>query len=216
MADQAGGATWTVIAAMLLAMEAVNTRRWDPGYDDRLADLEADAERLTADDQPLPGRAMVAAALAITHAVRSLQLSAGPRAAEHPSADDFAAVLAEIEAALELVAAAPAGHSGMPDGLSAMLHGQAAIVLVELSRLDSQHRPALLARARGHLDQMPPEMRDQAPVLGDMSVLAQLMEGGISADDPDVDALAGRYSNLWDREGLGLRSALLTVTSRSP
>ena len=212
MADQAGGATWTVIAAMLLAMEAVNTRRWDPGYDDRLADLEADAERLTADDQPLPGRAMVAAALAITHAVRSLQLSAGPRAAEHPSADDFAAVLAEIEAALELVAAAPAGHSGMPDGLSAMLHGQAAIVLVELSRLDSQHRPALLARARGHFDQMPPEMRDQAPVLGDMSVLAQLMEGGISADDPDVDALAGRYSNLWDREGLGLRSALLTVT----
>jgi hypothetical protein len=211
LASQAGGSTAAVITAMMLAMEAVSARRWDSGFDTRLAAVEADAERLSGDGQPLHDRAMMAATLAITHAVRSLQLGSSPRVAEHPSADDFAAVLAEIEAALELMAAAGAGNPAMSEGLSAMLHGQAAIVLVEISRLDIQHRPALLARARAHFDQMPAEMRDQAPVLEDIAVLEKLMEGVIAPDDPAVAPMADRHPNLWDQQGLTLRSALSAV-----
>jgi len=212
MADQAEGPTSNVLAGMLLAMEAVNTRKWSPGHHHRLTELEAEADRLSADDEPLPSRAMVAAMLAITHSVRSLQLSASPQPADHPSAEDFAAVLAKAESALELVAEAAAGSpGGMWDGLSPVLHGQAGILLVELSRLDSQHRTALLARARGHFDELPAEMRDQVPVLGDMTVLTRLMQGGIAPDDPAVDAMIDRNPNVWDREGGDLKRALLTV-----
>lgn len=211
MASQIDGPTSTVMSAMLLTMEAANNRRWDPGYDARLAELEAEASRLTADDHLLRDRAIVAATLAIAHAARSLQLTASPRSAEHPSADDFATVLAEIESALELTDAAAAGHPGLSDGLSSMLHGQAAIVLVEISRLDALHRDELLARAGGHFDHLPAEMRDQAPGIGHMSVLARLMTGDISTDDPAVGEMADRIQNTWDREGLGLRQAQQAV-----
>ena len=207
--SQAGGPTANVLTGLLLAMEAVNSRKWNPAYDDRLAELEAEADRLTGDDQSLPTRAMMTALLAIAHSVRCLQRSASPQIAEHPAEDDFRAVLAETESALELAGRPAVGPpGGMLDALSAMLHSQAAIILVELSRLDVPHRTDLLARARGHFGRIPAGMRDQVPVLGDMSVLAQLMEGSIAPDDPAVDAVIDWNPNIWDREGGDLRRAL--------
>ena len=211
MAGQMEGPTPIMITGMLLAMDAVNARKWDRGHDARLAEVEAGAARLTDGEQTLAGRAMVAATLAVAHVTRSLQLSGSPRPAEHPSAADFAAVLAETELALELMDAAGAANLGMADGLGAMLHAQAAMVLVEISRLDVPRRAELLARARGHFDHLPAQMRDQVPVVGDMTVLARLMADDISPDDPAVDAMAGRHPNLWDREGLSLRRALIAV-----
>jgi CHAT domain-containing protein len=211
MADQMGGPTSIMLSAMLLANEAVSARRWDPAYDARLAELDAQADRLAADDLPLQVRAMIAAALAVTHASRSLQLTASPRPDKHPSADDFAAVLADLDSALELMDAAGGDQPGTPNEMSSILHAQAAIVLVEISRLDVPRRAELLARARGHFDQVPAGMREHLPVLDHMKVLAQLMAEEISPDDPAVDEIADVIPNTWDREGLGLKSALLTV-----
>jgi hypothetical protein len=211
MTSQLEGPTATVFGSLLLGMEAVTARKWDPGNDVRLAELEADAGRLAAADQPLPGRAMVAATLAMTHALRSLQRAGSPRPAEHPSADDFAAVLAEIESALALMDTAAADRSAMSSGLSSILHALAAMMLVEISRLDAARRAELLARARGHFDQVPADIRDQLPIVGDMSALTRLMEGVIAPDDQAVDAMADRHSNLWDRQGLGLQRALVTA-----
>lgn len=207
---QAEGPVALVLTSLLLAMDTVNSRTWDPAYDDRLAELEAEAGRRSEEDQPSDSRALMAAALAIAHSARCLQRSASPRVAEHPVADDFWTVLAETESALDLAARVPGGPaSGILETLSAMQHGQAAFILVELARLDVPHRTELLGRTRGHFGQIPAGMRDRMPVLGDMSLLAQLMEGSLAPDDPAVDAIIDRNPNVWDREGLDLRRALV-------
>lgn len=214
------GPTPVMITGMLLAMDAVNARKWDRGHEARLAELEASAARLADGEQTLAGRAMVAATLAIAHVTRSLQLTGSPRPAEHPSAGDFAAVLAETESAIELMDAAGAANLGMGNALAPMLHAQAGMVLVEISRLDVPRRAELLARARVHFDYLPAEMRDQIPVVGDMTLLARLMGGDVAPDNPAVEDMAGRHTNLWDREGLSLRRALISVEkaqqSRAP
>jgi hypothetical protein len=129
-------------------------------------------------------------------------------------------VLAQTESALELMNAAGAMQPGLADSMAPMLHIQAAMLLVEISRLDVAHRAGLLTRARGHFDQVPAEMRDQVPVMGDMALLTGLMTGDVSPDDPAAEDMAGRHANLWDREGLSLRAALITVEraqqSRAP
>ena len=63
-------------------------------------------------------RAAVTAMLAVMHAVRSQQRSASPRPEEHPSAEEYAALIAETESALELITqSAAAGPDPMAGGL---------------------------------------------------------------------------------------------------
>ena len=75
----------------------------------------------------------------------------------------------------------------MLDELTLMLHAQAVIVLVELSRLDVPCRAKLLARARGHFNQLPAEMRDQVPVLARHVGARQLIEGDNQQNAGTVD-----------------------------
>ena len=201
------------LASMLLAMDAVNSRRWTPQADGRLAELEREADQLASGDESPAGRAAVTAMLAVTHAVRSQQRSMSPRPEEHPSAEEYAALIAEIESALELITqSAAAGPDPMAGGLVAPLHAQAAMLLVDLSRLDGPHRAELLARARAHFGQLPAEMLDQMPLIRDMSVLEQLIEGVVPPDDDAVRSVTQRNPNVWDQSGGDLRRAMLAAT----
>jgi len=221
LAQQAGGLEAVRLQGMLLAMDATQTRRWTPDHERRLAELEREAGRRTAQDEPLPDRAVAAAVLAWVHGTRLQQLSSSPRPAEHPSAGEFAAVVTETESSLELLAQAAAAQPGSVwDQLSAPVRAHTAIMLVGLSEHDGPHRAELLARARTHFDLLPAGMLDQMPVLREMAVLEQLIEGVIPPDDPAVDAVTELSPNVWDGSGGDLRRAQLAAArarqSRAP
>ena len=212
IADQAGGPVSKALAGMFLAMDAVNSRRWTPEYSDRLAELEHEADLLTSQDTSAADRAMVTTMLVAVNAVRTQQRSASPRPEEHPSAEEYAALIAETESALDVLArSAPELPVSTATGLSASLHGQAALLLVNLSRLNAEDRASLLARARHHFGQLPAGMLDQMPVLRDLSVLEQLIEGVLPPDDDAVQSVIDRDPGRWDRSGGDLQRAMLAV-----
>jgi hypothetical protein len=208
LAGQAEGPLGTRLAGMLLAMEAVNSRKWTPEHDERLAQLERQAVHSSAQPGPPQERAVNAALLAVTRAVRCQQRSVSPRSEEHPSADDYTAAIAESESALELLMQAAGGGGSLADGLTAMVRAQTAMLLVDLSRIDAEHRPDLLARARGYFDQLPQAMLEGMPVLRDMSVLEQLLEGRIQPDSEAVRPIIDRNPGMWDLSGGDIRRAL--------
>ena len=212
LADQAGGPVSNALVGMSLAMDAVNSRRWTPEYSDRLAELALEADRLTGQDTSAADRAMVTTMLVAVNAVRTQQRSASPRPEEHPSAEEYAALIAETESALDLLArSAPELPVSTATGLSAPLHAQAAMLLVDLSRLSTEDRASLLARARSHFGQLPAGMLDQMPVLRDLSVLEQLIEGVLPPDDEAVQSMIDRNPGRWDRSGGDMRRAMLAV-----
>ena len=213
LVDQAGGPVSKGLAAMFLAMDATNARKWTPEYDARLAELEREADQLAAEDQSPTGRATVAAMLATVHAVRAHQRSRSPKPADHPSAGDYAALVAEIESALDRLAqSGPVLTDLMTGGLASMLHAEAAMLLVDLSRLDVPRRAELLARARAHYGQLPAELLDQMPLFREMSVLEQLIEGVVPPDDESVRSVIERNPSVWDENGGDLRRAMLAAT----
>ena len=221
LVGQADGPLAKGLAAMLPAMDAVYSRQGAAEYSHQLAELEREADRLAGQDGALTERAMVAAMLAMLHAVRCHQRSLSPRPAEHPAAGDYTALIAETESAIELLSR---DTPGLPDvtlqRLVVPLHAQAAMLLVDLSRHDTQHQASLLARARAHFGELPAEMLDQLPVFRDLSVLEQLIEGVVSPDDPAVESVADRNPGKWDRTGGDLQRAKLAVSraqgSRAP
>ncbi len=198
------------IGGMLRALEATNSRRWPPEYDQRLAELELQADG-PAENLPPAQRFMLAGMLAIMHATRYQQRSASPRSADHPSASELAAVITETEAALEAGRAATASDPNpMVAQVSAVLRAQVAILLVDQSQFDQASRPELLARARAHFDQVPAEMMDRLPVIRNMAVLEQLIEGRIEPDDDAVESVIDMNPDAWDRSGSALKPALAT------
>ncbi|MGD0068775.1 MAG: hypothetical protein ABSB76_35755, partial [Streptosporangiaceae bacterium] len=167
------------IAGMLLALKATNSRRWTPEYDQRLAELERHAGG-PAENGPAAQRFMLAGILALMHATRYQQRSASLRSADHPPASELAAVIAETESALKVGREATTSEPNpMVTEVSAILRAQVAIMLVDLSQFDQAHRAELLGRARAHFDQVPAEMMDRLPVIRNMAVLEQLIEGRI-------------------------------------
>ena len=190
------------LAGMMLAMNAVNARKWTPEFEARLAELEREADRPASADESPASRATVIATLALVHAVRAHQRSMSPHPAEHPSAGDYAALIAETESALDLLTqSGPIGTNLMAGGLAAILRAEAAMLLVDLSRLDVPRRAELLARARAHFGQLPAELLDQMPLLRDMSVLEQLIEGVVPPDDEAVRSMIERNPSVWDESG---------------
>jgi CHAT domain-containing protein len=220
LVGQTEGSTSNAMAGMLLAMEAVNSRKWTSGYDERLAELERRAADADAQGGTLRERAMSTAMLAVTHAVRCQQRSVSPHAAEHPSASQFAAVIAESESALELLTQVTGEVKPLVDGLSAMVRAQTAMLLVDLSRLDQPHRADLLARARAHFEQLPGEMLEGMPLMRDLSVIEQLIEGRVQPDDEAVGSVIRRNPSGWDQRGGDLKRALAAADkaglSRAP
>jgi hypothetical protein len=199
------------IGGMLLALEATNSRRWTPEYDQRLAELERQAGG-PAENGPAAQRFMLAGMLALMHATRYQQRSASLRSADHPPASELAAVIAETESALEVGREATASEPNpMVTEVSAILRAQVAMMLVDLSQFDHAHRAELLARARAHFDQVPAEMMDRLPVIRNMAVLEQLIEGRIEPDDDAIKSVIDVQPDAWDRSGSDLKPALATA-----
>jgi len=199
------------LGGMMAALGATNSRRWTPEHDQQLAEMERQAAGL-ADNGPGRQRFVLAAMLAVMRATRYQQQSASLRSADPPPASELTAVIGEIESALEtgrsVTASAP---NPMVTEVSTILRVQAAMLLVDLSQLDQAHRPELLARARAYFDQMPAEVMDRLPMLRNMAVLEQLIEGRIEPDDPAVKPVVNLSSDAWDRSGSDLKPALATA-----
>jgi hypothetical protein len=218
--DGSEGSVPTGLAAGLLAVDAVNSRQWTTEHSGRLAELQHEAARLAAGGETPRDRAVVAAMLAMANAVRASQRSMSPQSAEHPSADDMAEVAAEIESALKLVTQAfDAAPNHTLEEMQGPLRALAAMQLVDLSKVDTQHRAELLARARAHFDELPAEMLE-IPVISEMPVLERMIEGVIPLDDEAVSSVIDRNPNKWDQSGNDLNRAMRTVAqagrSRTP
>ena len=126
------------------------------GHDARLAELEAEADRLTADEQTLrrPGDGRRDARGHARHTVSAAVREPAARGASFRRGLRRRAGGDSSRRSSSWTRRGPTSL-GMADGMGAMLHAQAAIVLVEISRLDVPRRAELLARARGHFDQLP-------------------------------------------------------------
>jgi CHAT domain-containing protein len=199
------------LSGMVSALGATNSRRWTPEHGQQLAEMERQAADL-AENEPAGRRFMLAAMVAVMRATRYQQQSASLRSADHPPASELAAVIAKIESALETGRAATvSGPNPMVTELSAILRAQAAMLLVDLSALDPAHRPELLARARAYFDQMPAEVMDRLPMLRNMAVLEQLIEGRIEPDDDAIKSVIDANPDAWDRSGSDLKPALATA-----
>jgi len=199
------------IGGMLVALQATNSRRWTPEADERLAELEHQTDTLAGSGPPVQ-RFLLAGVLALMHATRYHQHSASSRSADHPPASELAAVIAEVESALELgrEAAASEPNAEVPD-LSGILRAQVGIMLVDLSKLDQAHRGELLARARAHFDQVPADMMERLPMIRNMATLEQLIEGRIEPDDDAMKSVINAHPDAWDRSGSDLKPALATA-----
>ena len=220
LVDQSEGAVPTGLAAMLLAMDAANSRRWTPEHGDRLAELQQQADGLAGEGQSPRDRAAVAAMMAVANAVGTWQRLTSPQLADHPSADEMAEVAAQTESALKLVqAASDAAPDRMLDTLRGPLQAIAAMELVDLSQLDAQHRAELLARARAHFGQLPAEMLEVS-VISEMLVLEKLIEGVIPPDAEAVTSVIDLSPNKWDQSGSDLSRVMHAVgragRSRAP
>jgi CHAT domain len=212
LAEQADGPVPKAVTALLFFMDAVNSRKWTQEHADRTAELEREASRLAEEGESPRDHAVVAGAVAMAHAIRSRQQSISPRPQDHSSADELAATAAETESALELIGQAIAERPDkMLDGMAASLRGLAATQLVDLSWLDSANRAELLARARAHFGQLPASMLDQFPVLGNLFVLQQVIEGITPPDDEAVTSVIDLSPNTWDQTGGNLRRAMLAA-----
>ena len=199
------------ISGMLLALKATNGRRWTPEYDQRLAEMERQAAG-PAGSVTSAQRFVLAGILAFMHATRYHQRSASPRSADHPPASELTAVITETEAALETGREVTASEPNtMVTEVSAILRAQLAMMLVDLSKFDHSHRAELLARARAHFDQVPAEMMDRLPVIRNMAVLEQLIEGRIEPDDDAIASVIDVHPDAWDRSGSALKPALATA-----
>ena len=160
----------------------------------RLAELEREADRLAGQDGALAERAMVAAMLAMMHAVRCHQRSAEPAACRASRRRRLHG--ADRGDRVGHRAAQPGTPPGLPDVTLQRPGGAAARAGRHAAgRPLSARHPApasLLARARAHFGQLPAEMLDQLPVFRDLSVLEQLIEGVVSPDDPAVESVTDR------------------------
>ena len=196
------------LRGMMAALGATNSRRWTPEYDQRLAEMEQQAAG-RAGDLPASQRFLLAAMHAVMRATRYQQQSASLRSADHPPASELTAVIAELESALETGREADASEPNpMMTQVSEVVRAQVAVLLVDLSALDVEQRPELLARARGYFDELPAEMLDQMPVLRNMVVLERLIEGRIEPDDDAIKSVINLSPDAWDRSGSDLKPAL--------
>jgi hypothetical protein len=214
LAEEAGGPVLTAMAAMKQAADAVLARRWTPECDQALDRLQREADRLAGQDgSELPARALVNAVLAMLRSARLVSLSVSPRPEEHPARAEAAGVIAEVEVALEFLAGAkdrlPA--TGMFGDLSNLLHMQAGLLLTDLAKAgDGPPDAGLLARARAHMDQMPPGLPDKFPVLGDLSTFLRVFQEG-RPGTADAKHLNERYTEASETGGGGLNEARATA-----
>jgi hypothetical protein len=216
LAGQGEGPVLKWLRAMTLIMKSPLGQPWTKDDDARLEELLQEARRggffrpgeLTEDaDHTI--RVMTAVMLALGDAARLQQRAASAPPQERPSADEFAAVVAQAESALALTAGLAASHPVPGAGeVAAVLRLEVAMLLRDLAQAGGEPKAELLARASAHFDQLPPELLRQMPLVADVAVAQKLDQGQIAPDDPAVASVSDRNWNAWDEAGGDLPGAL--------
>ena len=206
LAEATGSPVMSSVTQLTSVLQSALARRWTVEADEGLAALRDKATRLEEESEAsLPDRAMVAAMLAMARVSQWNLQSADPRPAERPSADEAADIIAEIEVALQLLSAAAAQSPFTPvfAELEGPLHAQAAMLLTDLGRADGETPDAgLLACARDHMAQVPPEMLDQMPsVVRDIFLLQRLVADNSTPDAEEAERLATRFREVIETTG---------------
>jgi len=225
LAQMAGSPVMSSASHLGTVLQAVFARRWTPEAGEELAALRQEADGLHAEPgASLSDRAVAAAALAMARASQWTLMSASPRQAEHPSADEVADIIADVEAALELLSAAAAESPSVPmfTELQGLLHAQAAMLLTDLGRPGGERSGAgLITRARDHMAQVPSALFEQMPpVVGDIFLLQRMIADGSPPEAAEAKRLADRFGEVIETGGADLTAAHTAVTqarqSRDP
>lgn len=198
-------ARWPGVVRVL--MNAFSTGRWTADDEACLADLRQEARRYrlfepdTAPPPPrkLQARAVTAMLLAMGNSSRVEARSDSPWPEERPGAAELAAVTAETEAALALMARADGVDPGLTR-VASLMHVHCVMLLLRLGRVSGK-TPDLLARISAHADQIPRSAVLLAPAVGAMKTMARLYTGQMSPSDEAVIAVASENRNLWDSMG---------------
>ena len=206
-----GTARMTSMSHMTSVLESTFARRWTKEADHGLAALQQEAERLNGQQESsLSDRAVVVAMLAVARVSQWHLTSANPRLAERPPASEGADVIAEVEAALEVVSAAAAQSPSVATFVEAQgtLHAQAAVLLIHLGRPGGDRPDAtLIARARDHMAKVPTETLDQMPsVMRDIYLLQEIMADGRTPDPAEAERLR-RFGEAIETGGADLTAA---------
>ena len=119
-------------------------------------------------------------------------------------------MIAEVEAALEVVSAAAAQSPSVATFVEAQgtLHAQAAVLLIHLGRPGGDRPDAtLIARARDHMAKVPTETLDQMPsVMRDIYLLQEIMADGRTPDPAEAERLR-RFGEAIETGGADLTAA---------
>jgi hypothetical protein len=199
-------------------LNALTTGKWTDEDEACLADLRQEAERyrlFEPDDAPPPplktqARAVTAMLLAMGNASRVESKSNSPWPEDQPSADEIAAVAAEAEAALALMAAAEGVDPGMAR-FAGLMHVHCAMLLISLAGVTGK-TPDLLARISAHADQIPRSLSLLMPVAGTVKTLAKVYTRETAPTDQAVVAAVDEYRNLWDSAGADYARAETTAS----
>jgi hypothetical protein len=198
-------AKWPSVVRVL--MNALSTGKWTDDDEACLADLrqEAGRYRLFEPDaappppQKLQARAVTAMLLAMGNSSRVEPKSDSPWPEERPGAAELAAVAAEAEAALALMAEADGVDPSMAR-VAGLMHVHCVMLLVGLGRVSGK-TPDLLARISAHAGQIPRSVALLVPAVGAVKTMAKLYTGQMSPSDEAVIAVANENRNLWDSMG---------------
>ena len=143
-------------------------------------------------------------------------LSDSPRPAERLSTSEAADVITQVEAALELLSAAAdqSPSVAMFTELQGPLHAEAATLLTDLGRPGGDRPdPELIARARGHMAQVPAEMLDQLPpVVRDVFLLQRIVADGSPPEPAEAERLAARFGEVFETSGADLAAVDAAVS----
>ena len=200
---QAGESDVLLAQSHLVSLqETAVTERWTEAAERELAELERKCGEISSRPDPSPtDRAKAAGMLAMGRAIRWYVLSRSPRLTERPSAEQGAALVTELEAALDLMAAAAKEPDVSSLGSQAgLLHALASSLLIGLGRSGGrQPDPELNRRARDHLDQVPAELiKRLPPIMGDIFLLQEILADGRRATPEESARLADQFGDLYD------------------
>jgi hypothetical protein len=187
--DDQARAPLQLIVRMADLVEASVSGRWTIEQDHALANLRQAADRMAADGEELnrSEAALLGAGLAMARGLRCTTLAASPRPEDWPDTAELSEVVAELEAALELIPEDDPSSTALAVPVRAM----AGSLLLSLAA----HKPdnnddggddrrrenkiELLARAREHFAGIPPDTFPQLQYeIDEIALLEQRLGGG--------------------------------------
>jgi CHAT domain len=213
---QAGESDVLLALSHLMSMqEAAVAGRWTEKAERELAELERKCDQISSQPSPsLTDRAKAAWMLAMGHVVRWQLRSRSPQLTERPPAGEGADLVTELEAALDLVAAAAKEPGGTSLGaLQGLLHVTASSILTDLARAGGHHPdPELIRRSRAHMAQVPAELIERLPpIMGDIFLLQEILADRRRVTPEESARLANRFGEMYETSGAPLAAAEAAV-----